>query len=190
MRAFVSQRFEEGAIPETELARTTGWIATGQQWSGPQSSGSSRCHGSAPRRERTRCDNNLPDPHPDGSSLDEDCDGVSLPVQQIRSTGPLRRAIGQRRRPARSPARSPPLSTISESHEPNACTPSITDGAKLSPSNLPGLISINQSITDTVHLPIGGRSRGICSPCTFRAWDRGEDKQAVVGVCSSVCFPV
>lgn len=129
LRAFVSQRFEEGAIPETELARTTGCIATGQQWSGPQSSGSSRCHGSAPRRERTRCDNNLPDPHPDGSSLDEDCDGVSLPVQQIRSTGPLRRAIGQRRRPARSPARSPPLSTTSQSHEPNACTPSITDGA-------------------------------------------------------------
>lgn len=132
MRAFVSQQIGEGAIPERELARITGWIATGQQWSGQQSSGSSRYHGSAPRRERTRCDNSLRDPYPDGPSLDEDCDGARPPVQQIWRTGPLRRAIGQRRRPARSPARSPPLSTSSESHGPNSYTSLITDGANSS----------------------------------------------------------
>ena len=132
MRAFVSQQIGEGAIPERELARITGWIATGQQWLGQQSSGSHRAHGSAPRRERTRCDNSLPDPHPGGSSLDADCDRVPLPVQQVRSTGPLRRGIGQRRRPARSPARSPPLSTSSESHGPNSYTSLNTDSANSS----------------------------------------------------------
>lgn len=47
----------------------------------------------------------------------------------------------------------------------------------LTPSGLAGLISVSRGITDTVHLPIGGRSRGICRPCTFRARDRGEDKR-------------
>lgn len=139
MRAFVSQRIGEGAIPERELARITGWIATGQQGSGQQSSGSSRAQGSAPRRERTHCDNSLPDPHPDGSSLDEDCDGACRPVQQIWSTGPLRRAIGQRRRPARSPARSPPLSTSSEPHRPNSYASLNTDSANSSASKSGGI---------------------------------------------------
>ena len=139
MRAFVSQPIGEGAIPERELARITGWIATGQQWSGQQSSGSSCTHGSAPRRERMRCDNSLPDPHPDGASLGEDRDRVSLPVQQIWRRDALRRAIGQRRRPARSPTRSPPLSTTSESHGPNSYTSLVIDGANSNAFNSAGI---------------------------------------------------
>lgn len=91
-----------------------------------------------------RCDNSLPDPHPDGASLGEDCDRVSPPVQQIWRRDALRHAIGQRRRPAQSPARSPPLSTTSESHRPNSYASLMIDGANSSAFNSAG-IDLRQS---------------------------------------------
>ena len=134
------------------------------------------------------CDSSLRDPYPDGPSLREDCCGARLPVRQIWRIDLLRRAIGQQRAAPRSPARSPPLSRTSRSHGPNACSPSIADGANSSAFKSAGIDLRQPRHQKTLHLPIGGRSSEFCKRSAFLGTRR--EKADRDGTCPGVCFHV